>query len=431
MAKISTFVDNFNDNSIDTTKWTPFGNPAPLSERVREVNGRLELTPRSGGTGQYSGIESSTTYDLTDSSAHVELVQTLRADNDAVVIFVASADSNNSVYFLVSGGFLRCYQKVAGVRTRLKLPYDPAAHRWLRLRESAGTTFWEASPDGCTWAVLQSKPNPIVLTAVEIELQVGLDSAVPAPGMAVFDNFNVIETSRSRRVNERRLSARDVRIESAHLAAERPHAEHTNNNDEVNYGSFIGNYSKSLKHDSLGDPDPKSYGTLLRALQSRDPADFEEIELSTAATSAPLKLTNPQTGLTFDIEGPDPQERTIPPAPRFDSEQAAHEMGELYWMAVARDVPFLNWPTDASTTNSIIQRAITSMNNEFLAYGGSAPVTVQNLFRGIYPGEQTGPYVSQFLLKGNIDQRKPDTQGLDANEGFVSYGAQGIDQRIS
>ncbi|HSJ76356.1 MAG TPA: vanadium-dependent haloperoxidase, partial [Gemmatimonadales bacterium] len=28
-------------------------------------------------------------------------------------------------------------------------------------------------------------------------------------------------------------------------------------------------------------------------------------------------------------------------------------------------------------------------------------------------------------------QRKPDTQGLDANEGFVSYGAQGIDQRIS
>jgi hypothetical protein len=431
MAKISTLVDNFNDNSLDTAKWTPFANPAPLSERIREVNGRLELTPRSGTSGMYSGIESSTTYDLTDSSAHVELVQTLRADNDAVVIFVASADSSNSVYFLIAGGFLRCYQNVAGTRTRLKLPYDPAAHRWLRLRESAGTTFWEVSPDGCTWAVLQSKPNPIVLTAVEVELQVGLDSAVPAPGVAVFDNFNVVETSRSRRVSERRLSARDVRIESAELAAARPHSEHANNNDEVNYGSFIGNYSKSLKHDSLGDPDPKSYGTLLRALQSKDPADFEEIELSTAATSTPLKLINPQTGLTFDIEGPDPQERTIPPAPRFDSEQAAHEMGELYWMAVARDVPFLNWPTDASTTNSIIQRAITSMNNEFPAYGGSVPVTAQNLFRGIYPGEQTGPYVSQFLLKGNIDQRKPDTQGLDANEGFVSYGAQGIDQRIS
>src|SRR5688572_23678381 len=64
---------------------------------------------------------------------------------------------------------------------------------------------------------------------------------------------------------------------------------------------------------------------------------------------------DPQSGLTFDIAGPDPQEMTMPPAPRFDSEQTAHEMGELYWMAVARDVPFFNWPTDALTPSSIIQ----------------------------------------------------------------------------
>ena len=38
-------------------------------------------------------------------------------------------------------------------------------------------------------------------------------------------------------------------------------------------------------------------------------------------------------------------------------------------------------------------------------------VSAQNLFRGIYPGEQVGPYVSQFLLKGNIDPRKPDGPG--------------------
>jgi hypothetical protein len=432
MAKISVLTDNFNDNSIDTTKWIPFGTPAPLSERVREVNGRIELTPRSNGTGHYSGVQSSTTYDLTDSSAHVELVQTLRTALSAQTAFLASDSSSNFVYFNVEGGNLQCWQKVSGTFTRLaRVPYDPIAHRWLRMRESAGTTFWETSPDGCTWTVLVSRPAPFSLTAVTINLQVGLDGSVPAPGMAVFDNFNVLDTSRSRRIEERRRSARDVRSEGAELAAARPHPEHTNNNDEVNYGSFIGSYAKSLKHDSLGDPDPRSYGTLLRALQSNDPADFEEIELSTAATSNPVKLTNPQSGLTFDIAGPDPQEMTMPPAPRFDSEQTAHEMGELYWMAVARDVPFINWPTDAATTNSIIQRAITSMNNEFPAYGGAVPVTAQNLFRGIFPGEQIGPYVSQFLLKGNIDQRKPDTQGLDANEGFVSYGAQGIDQRIS
>jgi hypothetical protein len=262
---------------------------------------------------------------------------------------------------------------------------------------------------------------------VVLVISASTGNSVSSPGVAVFDNFNVLNTSLSRRVEERRLSARDVRESAAELAAERPHSEHVNNNDEVNYPgyAFIGNFSKGLKHDSLGDPEPVSYGSLLRALESRDPQDFEEIQLANV-TDKFVKLTNPQTGLTFDIEGPDPQELTQPPAPRFDSEQTAHEAGELYWMALARDVAFINYGTD-----STIAAAITSINNEFPAYGGARPATTQTVFRGIYPGEQVGPYVSQFLLKGNVDPRKPAGMGsTGAPDGFVSYGAQGIDQRI-
>ncbi len=39
MAKAHTLVDNFSDNSTDTTKWFPFGT-------YQEVNQRLELSPR-------------------------------------------------------------------------------------------------------------------------------------------------------------------------------------------------------------------------------------------------------------------------------------------------------------------------------------------------------------------------------------------------
>ncbi|HYR07061.1 MAG TPA: vanadium-dependent haloperoxidase, partial [Longimicrobium sp.] len=49
---------------------------------------------------------------------------------------------------------------------------------------------------------------------------------------------------------------------------------------------------------------------------------------------------------------------------------------------------------------------------------------------GIYPGEQVGPYVSQFLLKGNADPRKLPGLGRNADEGYISYGARVIDQRI-
>jgi len=424
MAKAHTLVDNFNDNTIDTTLWTvtPTG-----SDTLREVNGRVEIRPLSNQTGFYT-CTSVATYDLTESQAHVELVRTLRALGSVSTGLAAVVDANNLVTIYVTNDRVVAERTVAGTATALRsVAYDPAAHRWVRLREQSGITYWELSADGTTWTVLFQQADPITLTAVRLTIGAGGTVAYPSQGFAVLDNFNVQNTSLARRVEERRLSARDVRVQAAEVAAERRHDEHANNNDEANYPAqpLIGNYSKGLRHDTLGDPEPGSYATLLRALQSEDPADFEEITLGILPPDTKrMKLTNPQSGLAFDIAGPDAQERTIPPAPRFDSQVAAHEAGELYWMAVARDVPFIDYGT-----SSIITAAVSSLNSEFPQFGGTTPVTVQNVFRGIYPGEQVGPYVSQFLIKGNVDPRKPAGQGRDAADGFISYGTRSIDQR--
>jgi hypothetical protein len=239
-----------------------------------------------------------------------------------------------------------------------------------------------------------------------------------------------------RREEERRLAALDIRRQAAEIAAERPHPVDENNGDEVNYNAtdviapggdppFIGNYSKGLRHDDWGDPDPVSYGSLLRALKSRDPQDFESILLGTIDPGARRKkLTNPQSGFAFHLEGPDPQELSMPPAPRFDSAAEAHEMGELYWMAVARDVPFVDYGSDP-----LIAEAIASLNAEFPQYGGPTPATPQTVFRGIYPGELVGPYVSQLLWKGNSDPRKMPGGGRNSTDGYIAYGARVIDQR--
>jgi hypothetical protein len=422
MAKAHTLVDNFNDNARDTAKWYEFG-------PVREVNQRLEVRPDSASSSSYGGYTSISAFDLTFSHVQVELALPLRAGEAS--LRVTRDNGANQLGIVVANGRLGFMQILGSVYTSLDtVPYDPVAHRWLRLRERQGTMFWEVSADGCDWTTVFSKAAPFDLTAIFVELNAGAFGQVPSPGVAAFDSLNTPETGRSRRTDERRLSAREVREEAAGLAASRRHDEHANNNDEVNYPtrSLIGNYSKSLKHDSLGDPDPASYGTLLRALESRDPADFEEIQLAPPPSpplAGPIKLTNPQAGLAFDVEGPDAQELTMPPAPRFDSEQTAHEMGELYWMAVLRDLPFISYPTSGNA-----QQAIASLNNEFPRFGGTVPVTAQNLFRGIYPGEQVGPYVSQFLVKGNADPRKPTGQGRSATDGFISYGARTIDQRL-
>jgi hypothetical protein len=422
MAKAHTLVDSFGDNAINSARWNTFGAPTP--DRLREVNGRVEIRLPNAAGASYSGFSSVSRYDLTDSEFSIELVRAARQADGIETYMDLVLDGNNQLHLGVENGILYSIEQIAGTNAvRRKVPYDPAAHRWLRIREQGGTIFWEASPDAEHWTVLAERGAPFAVTALELEFGAGAYQAVASPGMAIFDNVNAPQPRNDRRVEERRLSARDVRVQAADLAAARRHEEHANNNDEVNYPTrlLVGNYSKSLKHDSLGDPDPGSYSTLLRALESRDPGDFEEIIL---ASSTALKLTNPQSGLAFDVEGPDAQELTMPPAPRFDSEVAAHEAGELYWMAVFRDTPF------PYLDGGIMPQVINSLNSEFPRFGGTVPVTVHNLFRGIYPGEQVGPYVSQFLLKGNVDPRKPAGQGRDASDGFISYGSRTIDQRI-
>ena len=422
MAKAHSCTDNFNDNNRDPAKWSGFG-------QRREENQRVEFRPSPNQPGtNFSGYSTKSLYDLTHSSITLEVVHVLNQVPGTETLLSAGSDDANRVMLVASVGQLRCIQVVVGTSTTLATcAYDPAAHHWWRLREGHGTTWWEVSPDGERWTTLFSKATPVNLTSCVLTFGALTTGPVAYPGVAIFDSFNTPATSPSRRVEERRLGALGTRGQAAQLAAARSHPQHANNNDEVNYPDhpFVGNYSKSLRHDALGDPDPISYGTLLRALQSQEPNDFEEILQPEGAK----KLTNPQAGLAFDLEGPDAQAVTMPPAPRFDSDLTAAEMGELYWMALARDVPFINYTTEAGTAGSILARAISSLNSEFQLFGGTKPVTVQNLFRGIYPGEQAGPYVSQFLLKGNIDPRKPAGLGRDAIEGNIIYGSQVITQR--
>ncbi|WP_375768284.1 vanadium-dependent haloperoxidase [Archangium gephyra] len=421
MAKAHTLTDNFNDNSLNTSKWLTYG-------PVQEVNRRLEFKP-DGGLPGYGGCRATAAYDLTDSFFHVEVSQVLlQSSPTAETQLFARGTGSDRVSFVVGGGELVC--SLHG-EILARPPYDPERHRWWRMRESAKVLHWEVSADGREWTALVSKQlddaGRAALTALTVELQAGCFQATSSPGLAIFDCFNTPPERPSRRVEERRLSAQATREKAARLAAERPHPDHFNNNDEVNYPDrpFIGNFSKGLKHDTLGDPDPISYGSLLRALESRDPGDFEEI----LQPSGALKLVNPQAGLAFELSGPDAQAVTQPPAPRFDSKRAAAEMGELYWMALARDVPFSDYAAQAGVANSIIERAIRSLTTEFPLFGGTPTVTARNLFRGIFPGDQVGPYVSQFLWKGNSDPRKPDGKGRDADEGYITYGAQVIDQR--
>jgi hypothetical protein len=137
--------------------------------------------------------------------------------------------------------------------------------------------------------------------------------------------------------------------------------------------------------------DNAAYQLLLAALSTGKKKDFEAIPLG-----GDRKLRNPMSGLAFDLEGPDSHHLAVRPAPRIDSAEHSGEIGELYWMALARDVNFTDYGRSA-----LVDAAAADMSrfSDFRGPVQGGRVTPRTLFRGDTPGDVAGPYISQFLFR--------------------------------
>ncbi|HEX2203100.1 MAG TPA: hypothetical protein VHG91_07370 [Longimicrobium sp.] len=422
MAATSTFRDDFDDNAIDPGRWYIWQNTGVAG--IAETNQRIEVTPPAWTAGEhYAFVGSQVLHDFTGSTAAVEVLAALAGSATTTQLVVQRGDGEHRLVVDVDSGTLSAVEDLPGARTRVPLAaYDPWLHRWWRLRHDAapGLVHWETSPDGRGWTTHRSAPPPFAVDAVQVCIGGGTMDVVADPGVAVFDNVNLLPAAVP--LPDRRGEAFQLRVQAASIAQGRPHPQHANNREETDY-PYVANYSKGLQHDGVGDVVPASYQSLLHALTTRDPADFEQIQLGPGGK----KLTNPQAGLAFDLEGPDTHAVTQPPAPRIDTPQNSSEMAELYWMALARDVPFTEY-----AWSGVVQQAIQSLDTEFSDFRGprqGGQVTTQTVFRGVFAGETVGPYVSQLLLKGTSDPRLPAGQGRSTADGFITYGELKIDQR--
>ena len=185
--------------------------------------------------------------------------------------------------------------------------------------------------------------------------------------------------------------------------------QHPSNGDESLYADKRGNYSKGLPHNSNGTVQLSAFQAMVQALNSSRVADFDAIPLG-----ADRKLTNPQSGLAFDMEGPDGHALVQPPAPAFASREEVAEIAENYWMALLRDVPYSDYDTNPTAIAAAAD--LTNFGADFKgAKDGTGTVGSQQLFRGITPGDQVGPYVSQyFVLPCFFGANKVDQQIVTA-----------------
>jgi Glycosyl hydrolase family 12 len=169
--KMGTLSDTFPGTSLNGALWHSYGT-------VALAGGIVTLTDVAR-TARYSGIKSLARYDLTDSQLEAQLVSagTQAASTQACLQVVDSAGAN-SLTFIVTGGKLQAQQQVAGSYSTLaSAPYSAASMAWLRIRESAGKTYFDYSADAKTWTALWSGANPITETALNAVIQHGMRSA--------------------------------------------------------------------------------------------------------------------------------------------------------------------------------------------------------------------------------------------------------------
>jgi hypothetical protein len=195
--------------------------------------------------------------------------------------------------------------------------------------------------------------------------------------------------------NSRILAAYNLRMSEATQDALLGPAVNVNNGDTALYADKGGTYTKTLPHDAYGRVDLNAFATLTNALNSGKFSDFESILMGGTRT-----LNGPQGGLAFDLEMMDsiqfgqPQ---VPPAPTVASDQTATELVEHYWASLLRDVPFTDYESSALAMQAAAELSTLP------AYQGprsaAGQVTPRLLFRGAFPGETRGPYISQFLLQ--------------------------------
>ena len=189
-APIANLWDDFNDGTINTSKWTV------TSGTWAETGGALCVTMPSGG----SAFNSTAAWSLAQSMAFIEIVSFANgagaASGAEIYRLFNSADSNDYVQFILdppSNTLTFHYVENAVIQASSSITYNATTMRWLRFRHFQDRVYFETSPDGAVWTERFSSVEPAWVGSVKVLLFASQSGG--AATTKCFDNFNVSPAS--------------------------------------------------------------------------------------------------------------------------------------------------------------------------------------------------------------------------------------------
>ncbi|MFF4746793.1 hypothetical protein [Streptomyces sp. NPDC001268] len=187
MAGFGTLRDTFDDGVVDPVLWSQsYGDPV-------ESGGRARIPCTQG----FAGYRSASVYSLSWSQVALRAYPPAAngAATAALSLLVLSDVGGQDAGFIVDRA-----QNAMGLYLRqgyadgaaLFPAYDPVAHAWLRLREDAGSLFWESSPDGAAWTVLRTAASPAWTAQSNLSFLMESHRDSGTDNFAEVDSLNII-----------------------------------------------------------------------------------------------------------------------------------------------------------------------------------------------------------------------------------------------
>jgi hypothetical protein len=212
-----------------------------------------------------------------------------------------------------------------------------------------------------------------------------------------------------------------LRLATARGDSTIPVPPHTTNGDEQRYPDHSASYSKGLLQDDIGVVNPAAWASFKKALHTGQRSDFEAIIMG-----GTHMLNGPQGAYAWDLETADSDQfgnapwidnpnspPLVPPFAKIASADYGTQLVELYWASLLRDVAFTDYATNATAIAAAAE--LTTMPAYQGPRDGNGNVTPDLLFRGAFPGDTIGPYMSQFMIT-------PTTCGAQSlNQLMITY----------
>jgi hypothetical protein len=197
-AVFADLTDTFDAPTVDTAKWPDNYNSAPGGALPDQPAGVARVPCDEG----FAAYASAPIYRLQDSHAHVQLTPPHGPGHSEsyAQLLILSDVAGTQIVFEVDAAtnlLLMAIHEDFVDENASSLPYDPIAHAWLRIRESASILHWDTSPDGREWTTQHTEiaPGWTAQNNLSVQLLAHCTPLVtggpPSDDYAYFDNFNV------------------------------------------------------------------------------------------------------------------------------------------------------------------------------------------------------------------------------------------------